>query len=343
MLGISPLIHTSTLFGYAELADSLGLETDALMAQVGLSRSLLQDPNYPVAVYRVRALLENTARASGLESFGLRLGASRQLANLGTIGLVMREAQTGLAALQILCRYLQLVGPSLSIAIDEYENAIIIREELMFADVTQVRQSIEMALAVMASLLRELLGSEWRAQSVHFSHRAPKNQAFHRQNFKCPVQFNDEFNGITCLPADLHRQLPNRNTQLGHFVQVNLDKALEQAITSKLASIHQLIKALLSLGRCNAQAVAAHLCISERTLNRILIKEGHSFSSLLQQVRHELVVQQLRDSDRSIAKITELLSFKSTSAFAHWFQKTFGISAKNWRKQLEKNQASPAV
>ena len=174
MLGISPLTHTSTLFGYAELADSLGLNSDALMAQVGLTRSLLQDPNYPVAVYKVRALLESSAQASKLENFGLRLGASRRLANLGTIGIVMREEPTGLAALQTLCRYLQLVGPSLYITIDEYENSIIIREELAFSDMTNVRQSIEMSLAVMINILRELLGAEWRAQSVSLATEPPR-------------------------------------------------------------------------------------------------------------------------------------------------------------------------
>lgn len=333
MLGISPLIHTSTLFGYAELADSLGLNTDALMAQQGLTRSLLQDPNYPISVYKVRALMENSAQASRLENFGLRLGASRRLANLGTIGIVMREELTGLAALRTLCRYLQLVGPSLYIAIDEYENSIIIREELAFADMTNVRQSIEMSLAVMVNILRELLGTEWRAQSVQFSHRAPKDQTFHHQTFKCPLQFNAEFNGIVCTAADLQRQLPDRNARLGHFVQASLDKELAQTAHSKAVSVLQLIKTLLLLGRCNAQTVATHLCISERTLHRHLTQEGHSFSSLLQQARQDLVTQQLRDSDRSITDIAQLLSFESTSAFAHWFQKSFGISARNWRQQ----------
>ena len=170
----------------------LGLDTDALLARVGLNRELLQDPDYPVPVDRVRALLEATSRMPGAESFGLRLGARRRLANLGTIGLVMREEPTGLAALQTLCRYLQLVIPSLYIAIDEMEKVTIIREDLVFAHTTQVRQSIDMALAVMAGILSELLGPSWKAQSVHFSHRAPADLQFHRRIFKCPLHFNAE-------------------------------------------------------------------------------------------------------------------------------------------------------
>ncbi len=343
MSGISLLIRSATLFGYADLADALGLDTDALLAQARLNRELLQDPDYPVPVDRVRALLEATSRMPGAESFGLRLGARRRLANLGTIGLVMREEPTGLAALQTLCRYLQMVFPSLYIAIDETEQVTIIREDLAFAHASPVRQSIEMTLAVMAGILSDLLGPSWKAQSVHFSHRAPADLQYHRRTFKCPLHFNAEFNGIACAPADLQRPLLNGDAQLGRFVQASLDKALAQARGSKAASVRQLIVALLPLGRCDAAQVASHLRVSSRTLARTLAQEGHSFSSLLLQVRRDLVMQQLRDSDRSITQIAQMLGFESSSAFAHWFLTAFGVSARDWRAGEQRAQAVGAA
>lgn len=334
MSGITPIIRTTTLFGYAELADSLGLDTDALLAQVGLNRVLLEDPDYPVTVDRVRALLECSAQTSGTESFGLRLGERRRLANLGTIGLVIREEPTGLAALRTLSKYLQLVIPSLYISIEEFDELIIIREELMFTQAAQVRQSIEMALAVMMGILRELLGRRWNAHSVYFSHRPPTDISFHRQAFQCPLHFNAEFNGIACAPVDLQRQLPNRDEQLSRFVQTGLDKSLNRSAISRVMAMRQIITALLPLGRCKMQDVATHLHISSRTLHRYLAEDNTSFSGLLQQARLDLVVQQLRDSDRSISDISQLLAFESTSAFGHWFQKAHGVSARAWRQSL---------
>ena len=321
------------MFGYAELADSLRLPTDALLARVGLDRKLLQDPDHLVPVDRARALLDATSQQPGAESFGLRLGAPRRLANLGTIGLVIREESTALEALGTLCRYLQLVMPSLNITIDEADDLTIIREDLAFASATQVRQSIEMALAVMAGLLGELIGPTWKPRSVHLSHRAPGDLQFHRRVFRCPLHFNAEFHGIVCAAADLQRELPDRDAQLGRFVKAGLDKALAQARGSKAGSVCQLVMALLPLGRCGAAEVAGHLGISSRTLNRVLAQDGHSFSSLLTQVRRDLVMRQLGDSDRSITQIAQLLAFDSTSAFGHWFQKSFGVSARAWRKE----------
>ena len=337
MTGISPLIRSATLFGYADQADALGLDTDHLLAQVGLSRAILQDPDHPVAVDRVRALLETSARRSGVESFGLRLGERRRLSHLGMIGLVIREEATGMAALKTLSRYMRLVVPSLSIFIEEFADLTVIREELVFARSTRIRQSIEMALSVMTGILRELLGSDWNAQSVHLVHRAPMDISQHRSSFRCPLHFNAEFNGLVCASSDLQRQLPDRNALLARMVQTSLDKRLAGTVKSDSAAVRQLIVTLLPLGRCSASQVAGHLRISPRTLHRYLAREGHSFSSLLQQTRQDLVAQQLRDSDRSITEIAQLLSFDSLSAFGHWFQGVFGTNAGEWRR-LQVNQ-----
>ena len=339
--GLSPLVRSGTLFGFADLSDALGLATNTLLARVGLNRSVLEDPDYLLPVDRARSLLEVTSQAPGAENFGLRLGARRRLANLGIIGLVIREEPTALAALQTLCRYLQLVTSSLYIAIDHGEQVTVIREDLVFAGGTQVRQSMELALAIMAGILSELIDPGWKAQAVHFRHRAPIDLQHHRRIFKCPVHFNAEFNGIVCASADLHRELPNRDSHLSRFVQAGLDKSLAQAPASDVASVRRLIVALLPLGQCDAGRVASHLRISSRTLHRLLTQHGFSFSSLLLQIRRDLVMQQLRDGDRPITEIAQMLAFESSSAFAHWFQKAFGTSARNWRAQQQAAAAVP--
>jgi AraC-like DNA-binding protein len=335
MSGVSPLVRSGTLFGYADLSDAMGLNTDVLLTRVGLNRAVLEDPDYLLPVDRARSLLEATSRAPGAESFGLRLGARRRLANLGIIGLMIREEPTALSALQTLCRYLQLVTSSLFIAIDESEQVTVIREDLIFAGGTQVRQSMELALAVMGGILSELIDPGWKAQAVHFRHRAPVDLQHHRRIFRCPLHFNAEFNGIVCASADLQRQLPNRDSQLGRFVQASLDKSLALTPGSDVASVRRLIVALLPLGQCDASKVASHLRMSSRSLHRMLSQHGLSFSTLLMQIRRDLVMQQLRDGDRPITEIAQMLAFESSSAFAHWFQKAFGTSARTWRAQQQ--------
>ena len=328
-----PLVRSGTLFGYADLSDTLGLDTDALLAQVELSRALLEDPDVLIPVDRVRALLEATSRLPGAENFGLRLGARRRVANLGIVGLVIREEPTALSALGTLCRYLQLITSSLHIVIEEAEPVTLIREELAFATGDPVRQSIELAIAMMAGILNELMPPGWKPKSVHFRHRAPRDTQAHRRIFRCPVHFEADFHGIVCASADLRRQLPDRDAQLSRFVQAGLEKSMAETKGSSLAPVRQVIIGLMPLGRCDATTVARHLHVSTRTLHRMLARHGQCYSGLLAQIRRELVMQQLRNSDRPITQIAQMLAFESSSAFGHWFQKAFGVSARQWRKQ----------
>ena len=84
--------------------------------------------------------------------------------------------------------------------------------------------------------------------------------------------------------------------------------------------------------RCAVDRVAAHLDIDRRTIHRQLAREGETFSSVLCAVRADLAARHIRDGNRPLAEIAELLGFSALSAFSRWFRKRFGASVTDWRK-----------
>ena len=72
---------------------------------------------------------------------------------------------------------------------------------------------------------------------------------------------------------------------------------------------------------------------ARRTLYRHLDAEGLSFTVLLDEVRRELALRHLRDSNMPAAEIAQLLGFSAPSGFSHWFRAHFGFSVTQWRKQ----------
>lgn len=66
-------------------------------------------------------------------------------------------------------------------------------------------------------------------------------------------------------------------------------------------------------------------------MHRHLQAAGHSFTSLLVTIRSEFAIRQIRDSDRSLAELAELLGFSGPSAFAFWFRQHFGCTVSAWR------------
>ena len=327
-----PVIRSASLNGYVELARSLGLNPQAMLRKAGLSPRCLDDPETPISVLAARDLLESSAQAAGVEDIGLQLARGRRMSNLGPISIVLREEPTARAALDTLSRYLRLLNASLLTRIEDHGDVVVIREEILMDGAAPVRQSMELAVGVMFRILGELLGTKWTPRRVCFSHRPPRDTGSHRAMFGCPLEFNSSFNGIVCSARDLAMRLPTAETGMAPYARRFLDQALSDSRTNTLDAARQLVVALLPGGRCTADQVAQHLAMDRRTLHRHLQVDGETFSSLTQSVRAEFAVRQIRDSDRPMAELAELLGFSGPSALSFWFRRSFGCTASTWRK-----------
>ena len=328
-----PVIRSASLNGYVELARSLGLNPQAMMRKAGLSPRCLDDPETPISVIAVRELLESSAKAAGVEDIGLQLARGRRMANLGPISIVLREEPTARTALDTLSRYLRLLNASLLTRIEDHGDVVIIREEFLIDGTASVRQSMELAVGVMYRILAELLGTEWKPRRVCFSHRPPHDMSSHRAMFGSNLEFNSSFNGIVCAARDLAVRLPTADTGMAPYARRFLEQALSNSRTNTTGAARQLVAALLPGGRCTADQVAQHLAMDRRTLHRHLQADGETFSSLMQAVRAEFALRQIRDSDRSMAELAELLGFSGPSALAFWFRRKFGCTVSAWRKE----------
>ena len=331
--GAERLIRSASLAGYVDLVQSLGHDPYALLRGVGLSARLLGNPETPIPSHAVRELLEVTARTTGAEDFALRLAARRTFSNLGPISLVLKEEPTPRQALDTLCRYLKLLSAALVAHVEDAGPAVIIREDLLPIAGVATRQSMELAVGVMFRILRELIGPRWTPLQVCFTHRAPADGTAHRAFFGCAPTFNHAFNGLVCAVADL--QLPRTPDDPGaaRFARDYLELALRRRGEGASASCRALVIALLPGGRCTAQQVARHLGIDRRTLHRHLDAEGQTFSALLDEVRRDLVLRHLRESDLPLGEVAGLLGFAAPSGFSHWFRATFGASVTEWRRK----------
>jgi len=334
-----PVVRSASLQGYTELARSVGLNPLAILRKAGLTAHSLEDPETLLGADAVSEVLEASAEASGVDDFGLRLASLRKLSNLGPISLVLKEEASARQALDTFCRYLSLLNAALLARIEEHQGLLVIREEVLLERPVATRQATEMSVGILYRMLAELLGATWKPLRVCFTHRPPRNAKRQAAFFGTQVTFNAEFSGLVCQAADLQRRLHGANPEMARFARQYLERALSRHPQTTQANVRQLVAALLPSGRCTSQRVAQHLRVDRRTIHRQLASEGETFSRLLQSVRSELALRQVRESDLPLSEVAALLGFSSHSAFSHWFSTTFGRSA----AQLRKGGASPVV
>jgi AraC-like DNA-binding protein len=327
------LVRAASLTNYLEVSRHLGLNPHALLAQVGLSAALLEDPNRRIPVASVIALLEASASATRCESFGLRMAELRQLSDFGEISLLLSHQRTLRDALQVIVQYRHLLNDALAIHIEEAGKTVVIREEVINERAPCSRQATELAIGVMMRLCAALLGAHWHPISANFTHAPPADLATHRRIFGCTLVFGSEFNGIVCPAADLDSASPQANEAMARLAQRYLDSLPAGGSPSLELELRKTIYLLLPMGRATIEQVAQTQGMNVRTLQRRLEESGLTFKDLINSVRRDLVMRYLENPGYSLGRIADMLGYSMPSSFTRWFIAQFGMPPASWRAQ----------
>ncbi|WP_449433524.1 AraC family transcriptional regulator [Pseudomonas putida] len=330
---MTALVRSAALTHYLEVTRYLRLNVNALLADVGLSPSLLSDPDRRIPASVAIELLEKSAQLSGCETLGLRMAELRHLSNFGEVSLLLNHQNTLRDALNVIAQYRHTINDSLAIFVEEAGNMVIIREELVTEMAMNNRQSIELAIAVMYRFCAALLGAHWHPSTVCFTHEAPADLAVHRRIFGCQVEFGCEFNGIVCPTANLDTANPLANEAMARHAQRYLDLLQTKDDHSLTFDVRKSLYLLLPMGRATIEQVAQSQGMNVRTLQRRLEEDGASFTELISSVRRDLVIRYLENPGNSLGRISDMLGYSMPNSFTRWFISQFGMTPAAWRSE----------
>ena len=326
------LIRAATLTNYFEVARQLGLNPEPLLHAAGLSRSMLADPERRIPAAAAVRLLEDSARESGCDTFGLRMAESRQLSDFGVVSLLLIHQPTLRDALVATMNYRHLLNELLAIHVEDSGRTVVIREEFVPDSGTGSRQTIELALGVLHRLCSALLGPHWKPHSVNLTHGAPASLQVHRRVFRCALEFDREFNGIVCDAADLDFRNPSADPAMARYVK-RLVESLPAPDQDAIATdVRKDLYILMPMGQATIEQVARGRGMTVRTLQRRLEAAGETFSDALNAVRTELALRYMQNRQYSLQVVGRLLGFSAPSSFTRWFSAEFGMAPSAWRK-----------
>ena len=323
---MTDLIRSACLTHYAETARSVGLEPTKMLRKVRLPLACLNDQNMRVAVGSVRRLLEVSATDAGVEDFALRMAGRGSFGTLGPVGLVVREQATVGAAIEALARFIHIHDEAMRLEIDHGHELVTIGFLLRGA----TRQSTELALGRVYTIIRLLFSRDWRPVEVCFMHAPPRQRRLHRQFFGCNVTFNADLDAIRLNASDLGHPISSANPTMARYVQSRVE-SIQVRPESWDGKVGELVRSLLPSGGCTIERVAEYLACDRRTVHRRLRDCGTTFSAILNDERAKLVTRLIEDGNRPLAGIAELLGFSAQSAMARWFRGHFGCSITQWR------------
>lgn len=332
-------IRAATLSVYLEVASSVGLDGYWMLRHAGIPASALQNPDNRLPAGIVVRLLEQSARRSGREDFGLLMAESRSFASLGPISLLLDRLANIREVLGALGLYRRHMNDIVMIDLEEVGETALIKIGFI-AEFAKV-QVTDFAVALGCTVLSGASRGHWQPATVHLTRPAPADPTAWRRFFQAPVEFDSLFNGFACPTSALDIANPNADPLMAaHAERLLRLVPLPREDSPASDRVRRSLALLLPNGQARLDPVAAQLGITPRALQRGLEAEGTTFAGLLGEVRRELA-QVYLDGAQSVTAVSEQLGYASPSAFTRWFVSEFGVSPHTWRNDRRAMDEAP--
>lgn len=310
----------------------------AILRSVGLDRDGPVDPTHMIEDVEYYAFFERAAAADPRPwTLPLRVGAAMECDDYGAFGLAWKTATTLGGSYDRAARYALVLTSVSMYEVEPTFNGAYMHLHRDGDRGLGLRLSNEATIASIASISRQVSSTPFRPEAVYFKHEAPDSIAEHEAWFGCPVHFGSDRDALLVSARTLGT--PNRlgDPTISHFFDAHLDAQVTRLddVIPLERQVRDYVSTALSEGVPTLSAVAGHLGMSGRTLQRRLAENGYAFQALVDESRRSLAERLLRDTDFSLIEVTFMTGFSEQSAFTRAFRRWAGQTPRSFRLQSQ--------
>jgi AraC-like DNA-binding protein len=152
--------------------------------------------------------------------------------------------------------------------------------------------------------------------------------------FDAPVLFGQDWCGWEIDDRTAEWPVDRADPETRRIVERYLDTSFGAG--DELAPhVSTLVRRLLPTGTCSADAVARHLGIHARTMQRHLAREGTSFAAILDHERRQRAARLLTNPGFQLSQIAGILGYTEQSTFNRSFRRWYGTTPRAFRQTRE--------
>lgn len=274
-------------------------------------------PGQSHAVAQLVALYEKAAELTGDENFGLHIGESVNLSAFDVVGYCALNSSMLGAAFARVARYHSIWtdGALFTLATANETSAIVHR--YVDTSILEHRQDSEMTLATVTKLCRQIATPDFTPTHVEFQHTAPADLSEHQRLFNCPIEFGTVANRLSFPSSFLSLPIAKADASLCALLDRHAEELLAKypPRDSLIDRVRTLIADEFRGGEPSLERIADHLGLAPRTLQRKLQELDTSYNDVLDQMRRQLAMRDLREPHLAICKVAYLLGFSESSSF----------------------------
>jgi AraC-like DNA-binding protein len=312
--------------------EDAGVDAVELCRACGIDPRILEDPRARIPRSRVLQLWREAACQLPGPHLGLHLGERVRARATGVVAYLAMSSRTLREALERLIRYQRIIDRGNRLQLRDEGAQTFIRIEFGSDELPTTRDEIEYVTVLLMKYGRWIADFEVAPLEVRFSHRKPDDTSEHERIFGCRPRFDAGESGLLIASAELDRPSIHASPEIARAHEQFANEYLAVLDDSSIRrQLRELLSTVLERGPLDLQAAASRLHIGVRTLQRRLRDEGTSYREVVDELRRDIALSQLRKSDAPIEEITYLIGFSELSPFYRAFRRWTGQTPVEYR------------
>lgn len=307
-----------------------------LFREVGLDPASLDDPGAMLPLQPIADVYERAALRTGDDAFGLHVGENARPVIRDIFDYAVMSRPTIAAAFHELEPLIRVLYPEAEIKLTLHEGTAGFSYRMAPQEAKAQRQRCEALVTTVTKIAERAIARHDAPLSVSFQHPKPRDTSEHERIFRAPVHFDCPAAEILFKAEILDAPVVTADPSLSAVLDRHVRDLLARLPASDRFA-DRVRKSLLEIftraGPPGLGRLARRLGVSERTLQRRLREEGTTLQILMDDVRHELSIEYLRDGALSVSDVGQRLGYSSLAAFSRAFRRWRGVSPAAHRRE----------
>lgn len=330
------VVHIETLRFFPELVTALGGDPVPLMQKAKIDTQIFEKRGSVLEYRAFVQLLELAAVELNCPDFGMRLAMLQGGHKvIGPVGVAMKNSKTVGQALGYCAKHIHAYSLATRVRFEpnRAKHTLMVGLEILLENMPQRSQAVEHGMLLANRNIGDISGGGVAARAVSFRHPPVAPPEVYEAYFGCEVRFGQRSDAITLTEDDLLCEVVEADEQIYEMATSFIDTRFPPATPPMHARVRGLVRQLLGGDDCTNDRVAAELCMHPRTLQRRLRQEGKSFESIKDDVRRDLALHYLQQTDMALSRVSEKLGYAEASVLSRSCDRWFSTSPLQLRRQ----------
>ncbi|MEL6478928.1 MAG: AraC family transcriptional regulator ligand-binding domain-containing protein [Pseudomonadota bacterium] len=328
-------LHVNFSSVVVAFALSRGMTAEQIIKITGFDIARLGDPEARIPDNVVPLLLLELTLAEPEALIPLLVAKAAPFSALGGLAHGMQHAATLRDAIEFSLLNSSVLADRLQVHIQEVgEEARVVSYHPV--DALDAGCTVEMAYAIIARLMREVLGLTDALIRVDLSHAPRGDSAAYEAHFLCPVRFSAAANALIFRQGALATPVRRAEPTLFAYVEQHFEILRRQIETGKngdrLRPLRRAITESAASGSYRAGDILHRAGLSRRGVQRLTAAHGTTLVAMIEEARQANARVFLSDPSISVEMAASLLGYSDDRAFRRAFKRWTGMSPTEFRK-----------